>query len=935
MRIASCPDYDRHCPPLIMNATDRRYFIPEVIQTSDMDCGPAALKSLFEGFNIPISYGRLREACQTQVDGSSINTLEEIALKLGLDAEQTMLPPDHLPLLEAAALPAILVVTSASKFTHFVVLWRMHGPFAQVMDPSRGRRWVRWSEFVKEIFIHHFLISGQTWRAWAGENEFLGPLRHRMRQIGVDNQLQDDLVKQALADPTWRGLAALDAKVRMVTALIDADGLNKGAQASAMLQSFEPNNTHIIPSIYWCVSDKPLDQFNKVGDNTPDTPPVNPTNPADNTQAEQVFLHGAVLLRISGVREVLNDDNKSTLPPELKAALTEKPVKPLLTVWRMLREDQRRLVFIASAIAMFLSALGSTIEIILLQTISQIGNLALTWSPYIPPISTVFLTLIIAVLVYLIDLLLAVIKHQIGRHLEMRLRIRFLEKVPRLGDRYFHSRLISDMTSRAHGLLLFRYVNGQIIKLIELCFTLLFSLIGIYVLDPSNWLFLILFGLGFTAIMRLSGPFLIELERRVSTTSNALSRFYLDAMMGLTPLLTHGAERAFRREQEGLLTDWARLSLSNYKTQFRLNVITQLFYAFVMISITLNYISHHTQNENTLLLIYWVLNLPTLTQAAWKQIAELPDTYNALIRLLDPLNAPDEELAALPTSDQPTNSQPNPSMPDPTGVKIEFNHVEVQARGQVILQDVQLTIEQGEHIAIVGPSGAGKSSLVSLLLGWHRPVKGDVLVDGVVLDKAQLSLLRQYTAWVDPAIQLWNRTLIKNLTYGNHLKDTSFTELINQADLYDVLSRLPNGLQTVIGENGGLLSGGEGQRVRLARAMARKDARLVILDESLRGLDREKRRELLARARQYWANATLICITHDVGETLTFNRVVVIEHGRVIEDNHPKTLAAMPSRYQDLLNSEEEVRQTLWKNEAWQRVRLQNGSIVNNTSETS
>ena len=205
----------------------------------------------------------------------------------------------------------------------------------------------------------------------------------------------------------------------------------------------------------------------------------------------------------------------------------------------------------------------------------------------------------------------------------------------------------------------------------------------------------------------------------------------------------------------------------------------------------------------------------------------------------------------------------------------------------------------------------------------------------MVLDKAQLSLLRQYTAWVDPAIQLWNRTLIKNLTYGNHLKDTSFTELINQADLYDVLSRLPNGLQTVIGENGGLLSGGEGQRVRLARAMARKDARLVILDESLRGLDREKRRELLARARQYWANATLICITHDVGETLTFNRVVVIEHGRVIEDNHPKTLAAMPSRYQDLLNSEEEVRQTLWKNEAWQRVRLQNGSIVNNTSETS
>ena len=93
----------------------RRFFAAEVVQTSAMDCGPAALKCLLEGFSIPVSYGRLREACQTDVDGTSIDTIEEAAVQLGLEAEQVMVPVDHLFLPEAAALPAIVVVHLASE----------------------------------------------------------------------------------------------------------------------------------------------------------------------------------------------------------------------------------------------------------------------------------------------------------------------------------------------------------------------------------------------------------------------------------------------------------------------------------------------------------------------------------------------------------------------------------------------------------------------------------------------------------------------------------------------------------------------------------------------------------------------------------------------------------------------------------------------------
>ena len=91
------------------------WLAPEVVQTSAMDCGPASLKCLLEGFGVRVSYGRLREACQTDVDGTSIDTLEEVAKQLGLDAEQMMLPHDHLLLPEAAALPALAVVTTAER----------------------------------------------------------------------------------------------------------------------------------------------------------------------------------------------------------------------------------------------------------------------------------------------------------------------------------------------------------------------------------------------------------------------------------------------------------------------------------------------------------------------------------------------------------------------------------------------------------------------------------------------------------------------------------------------------------------------------------------------------------------------------------------------------------------------------------------------------
>ena len=131
---------------------------------------------------------------------------------------------------------------------------------------------------------------------------------------------------------------------------------------------------------------------------------------------------------------------------------------------------------------------------------------------------------------------------------------------------------------------------------------------------------------------------------------------------------------------------------------------------------------------------------------------------------------------------------------------------------------------------------------------------------------------------------------------------------MDAAGLRNVVRRLPQGLQTPLGEGGALVSGGEGQRVRFARAWLRRDARLVVLDEPFRGLDRERRRALLAEALRAWRDTTLLCVTHDVAETAGFDRVLVVDDGAIVEDGTPAELAARPvSRYARLLAAESVV----------------------------
>jgi ATP-binding cassette subfamily B protein len=429
------------------------------------------------------------------------------------------------------------------------------------------------------------------------------------------------------------------------------------------------------------------------------------------------------------------------------------------------------------------------------------------------------------------------------------------------------------------------------------------------------------------ALLLAMQPLLIERDLRVRTHAGALGRFSLDALLGLTAVRTHGAERAMHREYESLLVEWTRAGLHLQRAVVSAEGMQGLLGFGLAAGLLAAYLTRGGEVHGALLLTYWALRIPALGRELMLLARQYPGQRNTTLRLLEPLGAPEEgDGGTYAPAWGPASASPGASG---QGIAVVLEGVSVRAGGHTILTDLNLALEPGSHVAIVGPSGAGKSSLVGLLLGWHRPATGQVLVEGRPLDDQHLAWVRQVTAWVDPAIQLWNRPLLENLYYGVADAPASLVaQALAQADLRGVLDRLPDGLQTPLGEGGGLVSGGEGQRVRLGRALARRGVRLVILDEPFRGLDRDQRHALLQRARQVWSTATLLCITHDVRSTQTFSRVLVVEEGRIIEDGAPASLASRAeTRYRALLDAEAAVYEGLWCSGLWRRLHLVKGRV--------
>jgi ATP-binding cassette subfamily B protein len=736
--------------------------------------------------------------------------------------------------------------------------------------------------------------------------------------LGISHRAAKRFVDTALNVPGWRGLARLEAGTRSLGAIVRSEGLRRGAEAERVLErlieqvSRDPKEElGVIPPNYWSAWSAP---------------------PED--EEEQVFFKGAVLVHVKGRRSESAVAETGKLPPEVAAALGEKSSRPGVELLRMLKADGL-LAPVSVVAALGLATLGVLVEAILFRSLLDM--------PRYFGVSGERLGVMSALLIFLAALMLLELPIasgilRIGRHLEARLRTTFLEKIPKLSDRYFHSRLTSDMAERSHSTHRIRLLPGLGGQLLRSTFELMVTVAGIIWLDKSLAVPALIAASLAVGLPLVVQPLLTERDLRVRNHTGALSRFYLDALLGLVPVRTHRAERALRREHESLLVEWAHASFAVQRLAVWVEVLQGLTGFGLAAWLMLSHISRAGETGGALLLVYWALNLPGLGEEIAQVARQYPSYRNVTLRLLEPIGALEDKTAApeaVSTISLASSAGELESSGLSGGAAIELANVSVHAAGHTILEEINLKIAPGDHVAIVGPSGAGKSSLLGLLLGWYRPAEGSLLVDGGALEGAHLDQLRKDTAWIDPAVQLWNRSLFSNLCYGNP-DGVPTANLLEQSELRQLLEKLPDGLQTELGESGGLVSGGEGQRVRLGRALMRHKVRLALLDEPFRGLDRHQRRELLSRARRHWDGTTLLCVTHDVGETLAFPRALVIENGRIVEDGNPGELARKTnSRYRALLEAEEGVREGSWSSGQWRHLRLEDGRLVEKLQRAS
>ncbi len=382
-----------------------------------------------------------------------------------------------------------------------------------------------------------------------------------------------------------------------------------------------------------------------------------------------------------------------------------------------------------------------------------------------------------------------------------------------------------------------------------------------------------------------------------------LSAHFFDVLRGFTTLKLFNRSKA-QIDTIARLSDKYRTSTMGtlrvaFLSSFVLELLTTLSTAMVAVAIGLRLL----HGEMTFSVAFLIL---LLAPEFYLPIRLVGTEFHASINGMTAANRIFEILDTKPLVIHPVSVSVAPPRFDGGDMQITLDNVSYQYPGanRKALSNVSLVFHPGETIAIVGPSGAGKSTLLDLIMGFLHPTEGHILLDDKTpLERVPLDWWREQIAFVPQKPYLFHGTIMENLRLANPTLSTEdVISIAKKTGVHPFVQSLPDGYETVIGEHGARLSGGQIQRMALARAFL-KDSTIVIMDEPSAHLDVESEFVIRAALKEIVNSRMALIVAHRMSTIRHADRIVVMEHGCVVQQGRHEELLQRDGLYRKLLNA--------------------------------
>lgn len=474
------------------------------------------------------------------------------------------------------------------------------------------------------------------------------------------------------------------------------------------------------------------------------------------------------------------------------------------------------------------------------------------------------------------------------------LRQRLFDHLLKLGPAYTRGERTGEVAAAAvEGIeALDAYFSQYLPQLVLSALVPLSILLFVFPIDLLSGIVLLLTAPLIPFFMILIGKAAEALTRRQYETLSRLSAHFLDSLQGLTTLKHFSASKSHARTINRASDQFRDTTLGvlrvTFLSAFVLELLATISTAIVALEVGLRLLYGFMPFQLALFVLILAPEFYVpLRMLGLRFHAGMAGTSAArrIYEILDTPLPPEPEKPLTHTAAEPSN--------------ITFENVTFTYPGQSqpALQNIALTIRAGQHVALVGASGAGKSTLASLLLRFASPTGGRICVEGTDLAALSAEAWRGRVAWVPQKPHLFHDSIAANIRIANPAaSEMAVREAAQSANLHQFIESLPDGYDTIIGEGGARLSGGQAQRLALARAFL-KNAPILILDEPTSSLDPHQETLLEDAVRRLMSGRTVITIAHRLNTVFSADQIVVLESGRVAETGTHASLLTQNGAY--------------------------------------